>query len=283
MPPSALVSMLVERDILDRGDQFERLLGGRTNRVWKVVGSRHSSVLKLYRVNGTNPLFRNDPTLERICLNTLAHKSLAPKLHESGVWDGTYWLLYDHAPGMCWTSNPRPVARMLHRLHTHPVPKDVPDGCNGSHELWLHADTILGECSKSASSRIWSREPRQHIAPYPTRTLIHGDPVPGNILVQNNQAMLIDWQCPAVGDPAEDLAMFLSPAMQLLYRGTPLSDSETQVFLDAYPNREVTQRYHEVCPWFHWRMAAYCLWRLEKGETDYAKALELELQALDAA
>ena len=39
------------------------------------------------------------------------------------------------------------------------------------------------------------------------------------------------------GGPVDDLALFLSPAMQVLYRGRPLTAEEGAAFLDAYPNR----------------------------------------------
>ena len=76
--------------------------------------------------------------------------------------------------------------------------------------------------------------------------------------------------------------MFLSPAMQLLYRGAPLSQLETDRFLSAYPEAETVERYQRLKPWYHWRMSAYCHWRKERGATDYAAALDLELDALAA-
>lgn len=112
--------------------------------------------------------------------------------------------------------------------------------------------------------------------------LVHGDPVPGNIVVSNRRIILIDWQCPVLGDPAEDLAIFLSPAMQFLYRGSPLADAERQVFLHAYPDRATVARFLALEPWFHWRMAAYCLWQAGRGRSEYARAFELERKALAA-
>ena len=50
---------------------------------------------------------------------------------------------------------------------------------------------------------------------------------------------LIDWQCPALGDPAEDIACFLSPAMQVIYGAGPLDAArERQLRV-----RESFQRY----------------------------------------
>ncbi len=55
---------------------------------------------------------------------------------------------------------------------------------------------------------------------------------------------LIDWQCPAIGDPCLDLALFLSPTMQQVNGKTPLSGAEVAAFLEAYDNPQVTCRYH---------------------------------------
>ena len=88
---------------------------------------------------------------------------------------------------------------------------------------------------------------------------------------------LIDWQCPATGDATEDLATFLSPAMQWLYRGRVLSPPETEAFLAAYPDPTVTARDLRLQPLYRWRRAAHCLWKADRGAPDYRHALALEL------
>ena len=123
-------------------------------------------------------------------------------------------------------------------------------------------------------------EPQGHVAPSGRRRLVHGDPVPGNIVTGPGRAALIDWQCPALGDPAADLAIFASPAMQQVYRGAPLSEAESAAFLAAYPDEETVARYRALRPWYHWRMAAYCLFRAERGRAGYAAGLTLERAAL---
>jgi hypothetical protein len=39
-------------------------------------------------------------------------------------------------------------------------------------------------------------------------------------------------------------------------------------------------RYNALRPLFHWRMAAYCLWRAARGDIGYAQAAALEIAAL---
>ncbi len=282
MPPPDLITALIGLGLAQGDDRFEVLLGGRTNRVWKVLGQHRHAVLKLYRNDLPNPLFRNDPLLESLCLRELELTGIAPKLLANGPFEEGDWVLYDHAPGTCWSSNPEAVAQVLHRLHELPLPPEMPLGCNGSSDLEAHGSTILSECHTSTCAAVRDRKPSGRVPRLPNCRLIHGDPVPGNVLMHRGQAILIDWQCPAVGDPSEDLAMFLSPAMQMLYRGAPLSDTETQRFLAAYPDKSTVERYVQLRPWYHWRMSTYCLWRQERGAADYAQALNLELAALDA-
>jgi thiamine kinase-like enzyme len=101
--------------------------------------------------------------------------------------------------------------------------------------------------------------------------------VAGNLIDGPGGITLIDWQCPASGDPTEDVATFLSPAMQWLYRGRVLSPPETEAFLSAYPDPDVTTRYLRLRPLYRWRMAAHCLWKADRGAPDYEQALAAEL------
>ena len=106
--------------------------------------------------------------------------------------------------------------------------------------------------------------------------------MPGNIVAHDGTLTLIDWQCPQIGDPTEDLALFLSPAMQQVYRGAPLSAAEEAAFLDRYPDPQLVARYLALRPWYHWRMAAYCLWRDQRDGRMPSRAFDLELAALRA-
>jgi len=277
-----LIARLMERDLLAVEDGYEPLVGGRTNDVWKVVGQTRDAVLKLYQTSLQNPLFPNDPDLEQLCLKELAKTKLAPQLLAHGCDHGQHWVLYGHAPGGCWVQNAAPVARLLYDVHATVPPADLPAGRNGSEDLKQQTLRILAGCTSQTRSVIERLVPHRNVPPTSGTRFIHGDPVPGNILVQNENAMLIDWQCPALGDPAEDLAVFLSPAMQVLYRGSVLTQEDVEQFLTAYPDIDTTDRYQALKPWYHWRMAAYCLWRHERGASDYQQALSAELTALRA-
>jgi thiamine kinase-like enzyme len=274
------------RELSDAGhittdDTFERMKGGRTNKVWKFGKLGEAKVLKLYRTSDANPLFENNQSSEIICLTALAASGLAPQLMHQGSHPTGRWIIYKHVSGLAWNQSPAPVARLLADIHSQAPIIGLKTGTSGSAKIRDQTLKILDRCQSASRCHIAAQMPRDHVPPLGSPCLIHGDPVPGNIVSTSQNPVLIDWQCPANGDPTEDLALFLSPTMQTLYRGTPLSISEHRAFLAAYPNRNIVARYHLVKPWYHWRMAAYCLWQIGQGNTDYANGLDLECDQLN--
>ncbi|MQQ08484.1 phosphotransferase [Epibacterium sp. SM1979] len=252
----------------------QRLVGGRSNQVFQLG----ATVLKVYNPVRANPLFANDPQREALMLRCLDDTGLVPRFVNAGLDAGLHWIEYAHVSGTPWHSGAGQVAQILAKLHRQKIAIDLPKGANGSADLEAQTEVILAACQTDPG--LGTLRPRCPVAPLDTCALIHGDPVPGNILVASPQWRLIDWQCPVWGDPAEDLAVFLSPSMQFLYRGAVLSAAEEQEFLSAYPDPNVMSRYLTLRPWFHWRMAAYCAWRAEKGAAADRQALSLEVAKL---
>ncbi|NOD32336.1 MULTISPECIES: phosphotransferase [Ruegeria] len=279
-PPRDLVDHLHAQRLVNAHPRFETLYGGRTNKVWKVKGRDSDKVLKLYSTALRNPLFRNDAELEALCLKALGTTGFVPRLRATGQYKEARWVFYDHAPGAPWRQDSAQVGALLRKLHTLPIAVQAPAGCNGSADLRAHGKRILQGCTSNGRDKLADLQPSNSVAPTQQTCLIHGDPVAGNILVATGGLTLIDWQCPALGDPCEDLALFLSPAMQQLYRGSPLSKKEEDQFLSAYGRPEIVARYEQLRPWYAWRMATYCLWRAENGAPDYATGLNLETAIL---
>ena len=62
--------------------------------------------------------------------------------------------------------------------------------------------------------------------------LLHTDVVPGNLILGEEGLRLIDWQCPAIGDPIVDIMMFLSPGMHKIYGSGKLSMKDHETFLN---------------------------------------------------
>ncbi|NSY38743.1 phosphotransferase [Leisingera sp. ANG59] len=253
-----------------------RLTGGRSNHVWRAG----ALVIKLYAEGGANPLFSNDSGREVAILAALSGTGMVPPLVQTGTFEGQKWLCYAHVNGSPWQEDTAHVARFLGRVHDLAAPPGLPDGVNGSAALEQQTLDILKECNDRKA--LAELRPLGRVPPLQQTQLIHGDPVPGNLLAHDGTLTLIDWQCPQIGDPAEDLALFLSPAMQLMYRGEPLTKTQEDSFLRAYPDPRIAGRTLALKPWFHWRMAAYCLWRAERGGERDWQAFELERAALQS-
>lgn len=275
-PDPDLEPLLQQKGLIASGQVWQPLPGGRTNRLWRVG----DVVVKRFAPQDANPRFPNDPTREAMILHHLQDAGIAPDLLGQTQLNGAAYLIYRHLDGQAWTQNAALVGRLLRQLHEAHAPSGLRQLSGGSSAICTHVEAILPQLPESAGARLLTHRPKGHVPPARTHTLLHGDVVPGNVVVTPQGGRLIDWQCPAIGDPVEDLAIFLSPAMQLIYRGQPLSRAERAAFLTAYDQPEVTARLELMQPWHHWAMAAYCAWKVTHGAADYAPAMELELAAL---
>jgi thiamine kinase len=268
-PPRSLVQAIETAMPTLIGLSWVAMAGGRVNSLWRV----RDHVVKLYSVEGESPLFPNRISAEVAALDVLGPEGLAPKLRAAAG----NWLVYDHIPGRLWSGDPQPVARALRQIHAMPPPAGLRQMPVGSAEILHQATRIAADCAG-------------HLPPPPadmgvsagSLALVHGDAVPGNMIEDNGRVTMIDWQCPGLGDPVDDLAAFLSPAMQYLYGGGILTEADRSRFLAAFPE-DLVARYRLLAPALHWRIAAHCLWRAERGAADYRPALALELAALETA
>lgn len=276
MTPDSLSAFAAE---LPANAVWTALTGGRTNRVWRVQAADGDFVCKLYRGRDDNPLFANDPHAEFACLTALAGQSIAPepgRILERAA--GTV-LLYRYLEGPVWRRNVEPVAELLRRVHAISPPVGLRNSPVGADAVLAQAEGILASVSDSAARLLLEFRPAVE-APPPALCFLHGDVVPANLLQTPEGLRLIDWQCPALGDPADDLACFLSPAMQVVYGRGPLDAEQAEAFLLAYDDPRVAERYRAMRPAYNYRMAAYCLWRVQQGNPDYRTAFEAELAVL---
>jgi thiamine kinase len=279
--PSDLVDLVRASGHVPGDAPWRALPGGRTNRVWLIGTGAAAVVCKVYARGDDNPLYPNLADDEFAALMALRGSGLAPE--PVGRLHGTDMevVLYGHVAGQAWSGDPAPVARLLGRVHAIPPGQGLRLLQSGDAALRAQIRGILATCGDRHG--LPSDIPSAPVAPVSRPALIHTDVVAGNIIVNGATLALIDWQCPALGDPAEDLASFLSPAMQSLYGNAPLEASATARFLAAYPDAGIAARYRLLAPLFHWRIAAYCQWKAERGAADYAPARDLERAALDAA
>ncbi len=279
-PPQDLVALLAQRHRLPAPETWVALPGGQTNRSWRVRVDGAVWVVKLFTRQDDNPLFPNSARDEARMLRLLGPVGLAPRLIDEVETPHGPCLIYDHAKGAPWHAEPAAAARALALLHRQEVPDGLRRLEGGSEHLTAQTERIIACLPGLDQKRLLALRPEGSVPPTRRLALLHGDPVPGNVIVDGSRVTLIDWQCPAIGDPVEDMAIFLSPAMQRIYRGKPLSEAETAAFLDAYGDANIRGRIAALAPWHHWRMTAYCAWKAAQGCAEYEAAGALEIAAL---
>lgn len=274
--PETLVEALCTRGLVGCGDEWVALSGGRTNRVWKIRRSTGSLVCKLYAPDGGTPLFPNDAGAEETALQALRGTGLAPRLRLAANTAAGHVLIYEFLQGTSAAPDPEAIGAMLGGLHAMPAPMGLRRLRPGAEAILRQGDAMLRGLSGTRVQELRALRPSPVATGFITPRFLHGDPVPANIIATSAGLRLIDWQCPALGDPVEDLALALSPAMQRLYGGQAMSATQCESLLAAYDHPARVARLRALLPAFHWRMAAYCLWKVARGDADYLDGFVLE-------
>jgi len=272
------------------------LAGGYLNQVFRLVGPFGDWVVKRFKLSNELTLFPNLARAEMRALSILGPLGIAPRLidfiddpdhgmiliyafHEVATWPGS--------DGGAEAPSLAAVAALLKRQHQLTVDgfRDVPVTPT---DILAQGDQFLAQMDR--------RHELLRLRPTPVdcpvllrRSLLHTDVGPGNLILGPQGLRLIDWQCPALGDAAEDLCAFLSPAFQILYGRPPLSAAQRAAFLFAYDERRASDRLQLLEPFYHWRMAAYCGMRQQQYATSrpeaaaaYAKALAALINVLES-
>lgn len=256
------LTFLATRGLIKSRDLAAELLpGGYQNQVFRVRGPALDWVVKRFSPSAELGLFPNLPDAEALALERVAGLGVAPRPVAFVKNDGEApVLVYEYYRGQPWNGDTAQVARLLRVVagaddsgfrRVPMVPRDILE----------QGDLYAAACPAAVRSRLTAARPRPvAMAPGP-RSLIHTDFGPGNLIAGAEGLKAIDWQCPASGDAAEDLAAFLSPAFQILYGRMPLTDAEEMELLDAYDDPATVERLRLLRPFFDWRMAAYCAMR----------------------
>lgn len=299
-PPITLVTALA--DLLGQeGRAWQILNGGRTNRVWRVTPGKFANrsdvakgkepqfqaiVVKLYSQIGSTPLFPNDPKAEHAVLQMLAPLGLSPRPIELLHGEFGTALVYDYLTGTTWGGDLAALAKLINKVHEIPPPKGLRTISSGSDSLLRQSVEILRAC-KNAPAELLNQvdvlASQGRVPPLAINKLIHADPVGTNVVETRNGPILIDWQCPALGDPCEDIAIILSPYMQKMYLGKEFSFQERKTFLAAYPEPIISNRYEMLSGFFDLRMAAYAQWCIENGRGGNQADVLIELKNSEIA
>lgn len=260
----------------------QALKGGYSNEVLLVTTGPMRLVLKRFSAATTGTLFPNLPADEARALERLSGLEVAPPL--MGFWPELSIMVYAFIEGETWQHGTADVARLLLRKESADpsgfrlVPCD-PAG------ILAEGDALFARCAEAPLAR----RPLPRDIPPPKRlSLIHTDLGPGNMIGHGTGLRIIDWQCPAAGDLAEDIYSFLSPAFQILSKHAPLTQPELEAFWQTMARPDLKNRDDTLRPYFAWRMAGYCLWRSQtRPEPEirarYSVAYAAELRHMEAA
>ncbi len=253
------------------------LKGGYQNEVLDVTTGALRMVLKRFMPATTGTLFPNLPADEARALEILGPLGVAPRL--LGYWPDQALMAYAFVEGAQWEVGVADVARLL-RLKEAADPKGfrrVPLEPEG---ILAEGDALFARCKASPGAA----RPVSAAVPAPERlSLIHTDLGASNLIGQGAGLRIIDWQCPAAGDSAEDIYSFLSPAFQVLNLHAELTAAEEAGFWAALGRPDLKARYRVLRPYYSWRFAGYCLWRSEtRPEAEvrerYVRAWAAELE-----
>ena len=272
-----LQNYLIMQGILSNQTVWHVQTGGRTNKVWRLVGEE-DLICKLYLETNTNPLFNNTPEAEYRCLLWLDGSDIAPKPYKYLKTPFGEVLLYNYIKGQTWSHDVGAVSELLTRIHKHQHPKGLRILSNLPSDIKQTGLEIINKLNNYHKNKLINICPDVSISDIEP-VLLHTDVVPGNLILGEKGLRLIDWQCPAIGDPIVDIVMFLSPGMHKIYGSGKFSIKDHEDFLINLTPK-LRSRYNIIGPLYHWRLAAYCFWKAEQGFIEYEKAALAEIDLL---
>jgi hypothetical protein len=262
----------------------QRLRGGAWNEVYRISSAGSDIVIKRFVAVLEGTLFPNLPDAEALALERLSGLAVAPD--PIRFFPETEWgpvLVYRFHEGESWNGNVGLVADLLKRKLSVDASgfRKVPLDPAGVIE---EGDRLFARCEEDSrvSGFRKSRPPPKSMPSLERRSLIHTDVGPTNLILGPSGLRLIDWQCPAAGDSAEDVFSFLTPAWQILSFRDPLSAADRSEFLGIYNDAATEERLSVLEPAFIYRAASYCCLRYQLLETSDPIWHGLYVRAADA-
>lgn len=244
------------------------LVGGYWNDVLRLDTDQGQMVLKHYRTVMSGTLFPNLPDDEARALLRFAGADVAPD--PIGYWPQDRVLIYRYVEGQAWDGDIDAMAALLRRkVQTDPAGfREVP---TTPQQILAQGELLFAPCADDAlTRRLRALRPKPSQPPpqgwCQKRQLCHTDIGATNLIGSGAGLRLIDWQCPAAGDGAEDAYTFVSPAFQILNLRAPLSQAARARFLALLVDPEMLARFALLEPSYAWRMAGYCCRRMQTAD-----------------
>jgi hypothetical protein len=276
------VAFVIEQRLTsDRDLRVNALTGGYLNQVFRLRGQGIDWVVKRFLPETELALFPNLPEAEYRAMALASNLGLAPK-PVAFIADVPV-LVYHYCEGEMWREGVADVAHLLRRMQ-----KADPSGFRSvpvtPEDILREGDAFLPKLAPERRERLAGARPKPIRIGAVKPVLLHTDIGPGNIIVAQDTGALvvIDWQCPAAGDPVQDVIAFLSPAFQILYSRPPLNAEQEAEFFAATDDISLKVHYDVMLPFYDWRMAGYCAMRTDKYATTRPEASQRYAQATAA-
>ena len=263
-----IVAYLQEKGLLSTGTyRLKPLTGGFWNDVYWLEGNGRSWVIKHFREANLDGLYPIFPHAEALALQTLSGLEIAPE--PVAFLPDVPLLVYEFFAGDVWREDAAAVGRLLRRLHDVPVTavstfRQLPIEPaailqQGDHLLAQAQPNTFVQQLRALRPVPQSRPPLAHLS------LIHTDAWVGNFVQNDRSLRLIDWQCPGLGDPTEDVWTFLYAGYELLLGWPRFGEHVVADFWQGYGRETaVFQTLPILAPYYTYRLAAHCCLRQQQ-------------------
>jgi hypothetical protein len=248
------------------GYELTPLTGGFWNNVYRLRGNGRDWVIKHFRAANPDGLYPILPQAEALALQTLDGLAVAPE-PIAFLPDGPL-LVYQYFAGDVWREDGAIIGRLLRRLHELAIPpgsafRQLPIT---SETILEQGDYLLAQAAPDAlTGRLQSLRPSPQPLPPPDRlSLVHTDTWAGNFVQNGRDVRLIDWQCPGLGHPAEDVWTFLYSGYEMLLGRPPFDEQVAAEFWQGYGESAVGDHLSLLAPFYTYRIAAHCCLRRQQ-------------------
>jgi hypothetical protein len=285
--------------------QSTSLARGNGTTSMRVQAPRVDLVVKQSDTTFQNQMVSNSPDQEALALKALSTIGVSPDYVDYlPDTDGGPVLVRRYYDGETWQDDCASVGRLLSTVHNTVHNKVHNTAFNaeildGFRSLTFEPSEILAQAENAlihVDDDVINKKRLHEHTPDPIEhpglgnlSLINANCGPGNMIQNDDQVILINWQGCGLGDPVEDLCCFLSPGNHMLDDRPALTQQCVEIVLDAYNDPHVIERFHQLRFFYQYRFMAYCLYQsvaLQQSDRDaaarYDRAFAAELEMVEA-